>query len=312
MEKLRGSLRKNKTEIVSAGGKNQQQFSLSLQQNQTINMKTFLVPTDFSDTSKNAARYAANIAKQYPDVHIILYNVSDEFATGSDSSPVEDETHSRRKIMELALESIKNELSAITSSKISTVAEEDNSFIDALERFSRHHSVDLIIMGITGSTRVEQILMGSNTLKIVKRNTCPVMIVPPHALFKGIQDILMTSDFKDVERTTPVKPLQKILDLFKANLHVVNVDHEHYVELTDEYKAERSKLEKMLQPYNPQFYFIRLYDFVDAVNQFVEDKEIDLIVTIPKTHSFLNSMFRMSNTKKLAYHSHVPIIAIHA
>jgi hypothetical protein len=31
-------------------------------------MKTFLVPTDFSDTSKNAARYAANIAKQYKDV----------------------------------------------------------------------------------------------------------------------------------------------------------------------------------------------------------------------------------------------------
>jgi len=48
-------------------------------------MKTFLVPTDFSDTSKNAARYAANIAKQYQDVHIILYNVSDKIVVGSDS-----------------------------------------------------------------------------------------------------------------------------------------------------------------------------------------------------------------------------------
>ncbi|HEY7161715.1 MAG TPA: universal stress protein, partial [Acidobacteriota bacterium] len=199
----------------------------------------------------------------------------------------------------------------ITACKITTVAEEDSSFIDALERFSRHNEVDLIIMGITGSTRLEQIFMGSNTLKIVERNTCPVMIVPPLAQFKGIQDVMLTSDFKDVERTTPAKPLQRVLELFKANLHVVNVDDEHYVELTDEYKAERSKLENILTGQNPQFYFIRLYDFVDAVNQFVEDKEIDLIITIPRKHSFLGKMFRPSYTKKLAYHSHVPIIAIH-
>jgi nucleotide-binding universal stress UspA family protein len=274
-------------------------------------MKTFLVPTDFSDTSKNAARYAAHISKQFADVQIILYNVSDEFEAGSDSTPLEDDEHSRKKIMELALASIRNELSNITSCPISTVAEEDNSFIDALERFARHNNVDLIIMGITGSTKLEQIFMGSNTLKIVERRTCPVMIVPPQATFKGIQDVMVTSDFKDVERTIPAKPLQKVLDIFKANLHVVNVDAEHYVELTDEYKEERAKLESILKNYNPQFYFIRLYDFVDAVNQFVEDKEIDLIVTIPKTHSFLTKMFRPSYTKKLAYHSHVPIIAIH-
>ncbi len=274
-------------------------------------MKTFLVPTDFSDTSKNAARYAANIAKQYQDVQIILYNVSDEITTGSDSTPLEEDDFSKKKIMELALDSIRNELANITGCKITIVAEEDSSFIDALERFARHNDVDLIIMGITGSTKLEQIFMGSNTLKIVERNTCPVMIVPPQALFKGIQDVMLTSDFKDVDRTMPVAPLRKVLDLFKANLHVVNVDDEHYVEITEEYKAQRAKLENILSAYNPQFYFIRLFDFVDAVNQFVEDKEIDLIVTIPKRHSFLGKMFKSSYTKKLAYHSHVPIIAIH-
>jgi len=274
-------------------------------------MKTFLVPTDFSETSKNAARYAAHVSKQFPDANIILYNVSDEIEVGSDSSPVEDDDLSRQKVMELALGSIKNELSNITGANITTVVEFDNSFIDALERFARHNNVDLIIMGITGSTRLEQILMGSNTLKIVERRTCPVMIVPPQAQFKGVLDMMLTSDFKDVERTTPTAQLKRLLDLFKANLHVVNVDAEHYVELTEEYKEQRQKLETILANYNPQFYFIRLYDFVDAVNQFVEDKEIDIIVTIPREHSFLSKMFRTSYTKKLAYHSHVPIIAIH-
>lgn len=274
-------------------------------------MKTFLVPTDFSETSKNAARYAANIAKQYQDVHIILYNFSDEVAPGSDGSPTSDDNHGRIKIMELALESIKIDLSKITSSQITCVAEEGTSLIESIDRYARHNSVDLIIMGITGSTRLEQIFMGSNALKMVDRGSIPVMIVPPFASFKSIQDIMLTSDFKDVERTMPAKPIQKVLDLFKANLHVVNVDHEHYVEVTDEYKGERQKIENILQGYNPQFYFIRMYDFVEAVNQFVDDKEIDLILTVPKNHSFLSGMFRTSYTKKLAYHSHVPIIAVH-
>lgn len=274
-------------------------------------MKTFLVPTDFSDTSKNAARYAAHISKQFPDAEIILYNVSDEIEAGSDSTPLEDDDLSRKKVMELALSSVRNELTNITAAKISVVAEIDNSFIDALERYARHNNVDLIVMGITGSTKLEQIFMGSNTLKIVERRTCPVMIVPPQAQFKGIQDVMLTSDFKDVERTIPTQPLKRILDLFKSNLHIVNVDAEHYVELTDEYKEQRAKMESILGNYNPQFYFIRLYDFVDAVNQFVEDKEIDVIITIPRIHSFLGKMFKTSYTKKLAYHSHVPIIAIH-
>jgi nucleotide-binding universal stress UspA family protein len=274
-------------------------------------MKTFLVPTDFSETSKNAARYAANIAKQYQDIHIILYNVSDEVVAGSDSTPLADDDHSRKKIMELALESIKIDLSKITQTQITCVAEEGSSLIDSLDRFARHKSVDLIIMGITGSTRMEQIFMGSNTLKMVDRGICPVMIVPPFALYKGIQDIMITSDFKDVDRTMPVRPIQNVLELFKSNLHVVNVDHEHYVEVTEEYKTERAKLENILAGYNPQFYFIRMYDFMDAVNQFVEDKEIDLIITVPKKHSFLSNIFRSSYTKKLAYHSHVPIIAVH-
>ena len=51
-------------------------------------MNNFIVPIDFSDASKNAARYAAHIANGVPDAHIILYNVFDALEYGSDSSPL--------------------------------------------------------------------------------------------------------------------------------------------------------------------------------------------------------------------------------
>jgi hypothetical protein len=88
------------------------------------------------------------------------------------------------------------------------------------------------------------------------------------------------------------------------------VDSEHYVQVTEEYKVERTKLEEKLKDYNPEFYFIRLFDFMDAINQFVADNKVDLILTFPRKHSFLSNVFKTTHTTKLAYHSHVPIAAI--
>ena len=153
--------------------------------------------------------------------------------------------------------------------------------------------------------------MGSNALNMARQGVCPVIIVPPNAEFKKIENVLVASDFKNVKSTTPVAQIRKILEIFKPKLHIVNVDSEHYVELTDEYKSERAWLAKVFEEFNPEFYFIRMYDFLDAISNFTTDHNIDLIVTVPRKHSFLSGLYKTSHTKKLAYHSHVPVVAIH-
>ncbi len=274
-------------------------------------MKTFIVPTDFSDTSKNAARFAAQVAEQV-GAQIILYNVFDKIETGSDGSVIYNDHESRRKIMELALESVKSEMLSIAPGiSITALAEEESSFIQSLEKQARHLTADMIIMGITGATPLGQIFIGSNALSMVNKNVCPVMIVPPEATYTGIKKVVLTSDFKDVENTIPVRSLQTILGIFNPMVYVVNVDSEHYVEVTEEYKVERAKIDNMIAGYQREYYFIRLYDFVEAINQFASDYKVDLIITVPKNHSFLTGLFKTSHTKKLAYHSHVPLIAIH-
>ena len=122
---------------------------------------------------------------------------------------------------------------------------------------------------------------------------------------------MLLSDFKNVKSTTPVAQIKQILDIFKPNLHIVNVDSEHHVQLTEEYKIERDWLDKTFSDYKPEFYFIRMYDFLDAANTFTSDHNIDLIVTVPRKHSFLTGLYKTSHTKKLAYHSHIPVAAIH-
>jgi nucleotide-binding universal stress UspA family protein len=278
-------------------------------------MNNVIVPIDFSETSKNAARYAAHISTLIPNAHLILYNVFDTLEYGTDSSPLGtegEEDASRKAIVELALASVQTELTAITGASISCVAEENNRFLDTLEEYVKKNNIQLIVMGITGNTRLGQVLMGSNALNIVKRAIAPTIIVPPDAHSQSAKNVLLLTDFKDVESTIPIPTVKSVLSLFNPHLYIVNVDHEHYVQVTDEYKAQRAKLETQLKEFNPEFYFIRLFDFVEATNQFVADYKIDLILTFPRKHSFLSGMFKTSSTKQLAYHSHVPIAAINA
>lgn len=274
-------------------------------------MKKLLVPTDFSDTSKNAARYALQIAADLQNAKIILIHVSDKITGGSDGSPLTEDDDDRRVILTNALQHMKDELTPVAPAvPIEFVTEKGSSLVDTLERYVRHRGIDLVIMGITGATRLEQVFMGSNALDMARESVVPVMIIPPDAKYRAIKNVVFTSDFKDVDQTVPQAPLKAVLDLFKPNLHIVNVDAEHYVELTDEYKAQRAIFEKMLVNYKPEFYFIRQFDFFDAISQFTSDKNIDLIVIVPRSQSFLGNLFKTSHTKKLAYHSHLPIVAI--
>ena len=263
-------------------------------------MTTIIVPTDLSQVADNAARYAAQMIKGQYDVNFILYHVYEK-----------DED---RETANILLDRLKDELQSRHMTKVETRMEEGGDFIDNLEKQARHSDAHLIVMGITGKTgksKLEQVFMGSNTLKMIERNVCPVLVVPSTAQYFEVKNVCLLSDFKDVQKSVPDVPVKNVLNLFRPALHIVNVNSEHYVSLTSEYMAERSRLLEMFQGYKPEFYFIGTYDLVETVQTFVADKNIDMLITVPRNHSFFGSLFKTSNTKKLVYESTIPILAAH-
>lgn len=269
-------------------------------------MKQFLVPIDFSDTSVNAARYAVELTKQLDSCHIVLYHVYSKISLATLTG---DEEGSRKTVSKTALNDLIPQLNPSLTQTIVTVAEE-GSFIDNIIDYVLGHKIDMIIMGITGSSRIKQVFMGTNTLNVVRHTPCPVMIIPNEAHFKGLEHVALVSDFNDVARTTPFVPVENFLNTFDPQLDIINVNEEHYVELSEQDRIERESMELRLGKYQPTFSFLRSFDFLDGINTYVESRNIDAILTIPRRHGFLRQLFKTSHTKKLAYHSTVPIIAI--
>jgi nucleotide-binding universal stress UspA family protein len=260
-------------------------------------MTTIIVPTDLSQVADNAARYAAQMIKGVYDVNFILFHVC--------------EHHEDKDSAEVLVTKLKEELQERHMIKVETKIEQGGDFIDSLEKQARHSDANLIVMGITGKSKLEQVFMGSNTLKMIEKNVCPVLVVPATAQFFEIKNACLLSDFKDVQGSIPEVPIKNVLNLFRPALHIVNVNSEHYVSLTSDFMAERSRLLEMFQGYKPEFYFIGTFDLVDTVQTFVADKNIDMLITVPRNHSFWGNLFKTSNTKKLVYESTIPILAAH-
>ncbi|HSU28882.1 MAG TPA: universal stress protein [Chitinophagaceae bacterium] len=260
-------------------------------------MNTVIVPVDFSETSRNSAFYATKLLTGHYGVEMILYHVYDKASQAAEA--------------ESQIEKLKAELMEAGIVKISTMVEEGKDLIHELETLARHRRADLIIMGITGRHALGKVFLGSNTLKIVEQKVCPVLIIPPNAQFKEIKNVMLASDFKEAVKSTPSVPVKKVLKTFQPSLHIVNVDNKHYVSLTEEYQDSRAGLKEMFKEFNPEFYFLGMNDVDEAINQFAHDKNIDFITIIHREHSLLDRMFRTSHTKKLAYQSNIPVLAVH-
>lgn len=275
-------------------------------------MRTILVPTDFSQTAKNAARYAFEFAAQAGFNKVVLYHAYQPPLNADPAMPSIEflDLEGLKKSSEEGLRNFLAEVNAYskkgipveTISDFSLLSENINDICDKV-------NADIIIMGITGGGKLEEVLIGSNTVSVAKASTRPVIIVPSQTEFRPVKNVLLACDFQKVLETTPVGALKTILDETKANLHVINVSDNEKEDSDKDF--ETLMLDTLLVGYSPKYHFIHDKDFVEATNRFAVENNIDLIITIPKKHGWFEGLFKRRNTKSLAFHTHLPLIVIH-
>ncbi|CUU09848.1 Universal stress protein family protein, partial [Candidatus Kryptobacter tengchongensis] len=78
---------------------------------------------------------------------------------------------SEEKINEL-VNSLKNEYN------VRGVVKLGKPYVEIIE-FSKNENIDLIVIGSHGHTGVEHLLFGSTAEKVIRKATCPVLIIRP-------------------------------------------------------------------------------------------------------------------------------------
>ena len=276
-------------------------------------MKTILVPTDFSSTAKNAAMYAINFAKQLKYERIILYNAYQApLTTDPDIAMINTvDITELEKSSKTNLENFKMVLKPYCDASVTLdIISEYGAVTYDINEICKSNEVDFIVMGVTGVGKVEETLIGSFAIDVARRSEVPVIIVPPDATFTKIEEVMFACDFSKVVETTPVESIKKLLDASEAKLFVVNIDHNNK-RFNSDTPFESLMLDTLLYDYKPEYRFIDDPDFVEGINKAALDKQVDLIITIPKKMGWFEGLFKKSRTKMLAYHSHVPLMVVH-
>ena len=140
-----------------------------------IDLKNILLPTDFSDSSLTATRYAIELSKRFsatlhviedPGVYIAAF---DSFPL---QSPVEVETY--------AAERLENWILAddAAGGDIQRRWVHGVPFTQII-RDSRENDIDLIVLGTHGRSVISQLLLGSVAEKVVRKAPCAVLTVRP-------------------------------------------------------------------------------------------------------------------------------------
>jgi nucleotide-binding universal stress UspA family protein len=273
-------------------------------------MKTIVVPTDFSAISNNAMFYAADMAKEI-NASLLLFHAYQVPVSMTDVPIVLVSVEELQKNAEAKMADAKKllEQKNISDLKIYTETKLGDA-IDELENLCQKIKPFAVVMGTKGATGVERVLFGSTALTAIKHLTWPVIVVPPNKKFKGIKKAGFACDFREVVETTPTKSIKDFVKEFNAELHVLNVDfqNKHFKADTPE---QSGLLHEELRDLNPKYDFIEYEKVEEGINKFADDNDLDLVITIPKKHKLLDSLFKKSHTRELVFHSHVPILCVH-
>ncbi|MFN5691149.1 MAG: hypothetical protein ACK46Z_01485, partial [Bacteroidota bacterium] len=103
----------------------------------------------------------------------------------------------------------------------------------------------------------------------------------------------------------PVSKIKWLLYHTLASLKIVHNEKNHSVH------RELQEI-VLLKDHQPSYHVVHHASFTDGVTDFVEQHQSDWVIVIPKDHGFFSSLFATSHTTRLAFHSRIPLLAIHA
>lgn len=275
-------------------------------------MKTIVVPTDFSAVATNAMFYAVDMAS-FLQANLVLfhtYEIPVSYVGTEVPLPIID-IGELEKVNQDKLDEIKTAIDAKTGGSLPVEVElRSGDLVYELEDYCNAHHPFAIVMGTKGAGFVERFFLGSSTLSVIKKLDVPVWVIPPDSQFKKISKLGFACDFRSVADSTPVTPIRDIVSLFGAELLVLNVDYNNKNFRPD--TPEQSViLHNLIKELKPRYFFINNEKVEEGISSFAEQNKIDVIITIPKKQTLLDSLFQKSHSAKLAIHSHIPIVAIH-
>ena len=154
----------------------------------TMQIRSILLPTDFSDCGNYALSYAASLARTFGAsiicVHVIEPMVPTVGYSGmTEPLPIADITDQLEDSAERELPKLaeREEVAGLKVEEMIVHGEAASEIV----RVAKERNVDLIVVSSHGRTGLGRILFGSTAEAVVRHASCPVLVVKPSQADEG-------------------------------------------------------------------------------------------------------------------------------
>ncbi len=272
-------------------------------------MKTILVPTDFSSPAKNAAYYAAHLAGEFQS-KLILLNVYSLPAGGVDNLSSIDMLSDLERYSKKGLDELKEILSSVKGIGEIICISRMGIARTVISIVAREHSVDGIVMGITGgASKIKEKVIGSTTLDIAREGNEPLFIVPEGIEYHKIQKMSFACDIDNLQGSRVLENIKDFSISFNSKLEVVNIEKPSPEE--DPLRIRNYNfMESNLEEVKHETVVLTRENSQETLLDYFENHQTDLLILNPKKHNFIQSLFHKSMTKRMIFHLKVPMLIL--
>lgn len=279
-------------------------------------MKSILHLTDFSETAREAYRYALAIAKAHQAALHVVHIYDRPYASiayqGGLSAVVDVEMDKRIR-HELA-----QHLAAYAKSEDTQGIEVHAHLLadytvwrvgDYLDKFP---GTGLVVMGTRGATSLwHGGLFGTNTARLIRHSPIPVLAIHPKNTYKPYTKVLLAVEVFE-EKSLPV--IQKALDFLRPwtdvriILAVINTPYVFYDTPTIQGFVERLRSQISYPAWE-----LKVYNDIsveEGLRQAMETEKADLIIMGTHARKGLAQFLFGSITENIAQHLAYPLLAI--
>lgn len=276
-------------------------------------MLSILLPTDFSENSMNAIKYALEFFKYQKTQFYFMHAYRNEFYDHDDlvSRDVFDEVLSKvKKESEKNLNHLLENVNEIAPnpkftyhsiSAFNTLVEEANTLTD-------QYNMDLIVMGTKGKSNERHIVFGSQTFQVLKYVKCPVLAIPSKYNNTQPKHILFPTNYLMPYKRRELKLLSILAKSYRSTIDVLYVSKSSSLSIRQE--DNQTFIKESLVDNKVNFYHEDSKNVAKTITTYIKDQDIDMLTMVNSQHSFLEDLLFPSVIDKVSLGLNIPLLAM--
>jgi len=281
-------------------------------------MKKILIPTDFSDNAAKAVKFAMRLAHNSDSIHLIFFHATQtivptrtpsrlyaeivENDVSEDLEKLKKDIHQHMKDLDILPEEISSDLVVV-----------QGDFQESISSEVIRLGASLIIMGTSGATGLQKILFGSNTVDVMEKVNCPLLVIPDNYKYHTVKYIAYAADFLTIE-----EGFEKVVNLakmFGASLEIFHVDsvlpHRVDHKTFDKINFLNSLQKKFdYEPISLEFVQMSEEDSGDAlvgIHSYIAQKHPSILAMATYDRIWIEKIINPSVTEEMMFQTEIPL-----